>query len=70
MTLKRYIEAGLARNVEGIAGSIGVAPSTVYRWMAGEAPIPLHHALEIRKLTDGAVQPDDWTYTPAAKAAG
>ena len=76
MTLRKYIERAKgtanATSVERMAKSIGVAPSTLYRWIEGAYPVPLPVVMQIRDLTEGAVQPEDWPLpgrTDAPKAA-
>lgn len=42
------------------AADIGVHPSIVYRWLAGDAKPSIENALAIDRVTDGAVPVAAW----------
>lgn len=60
MTLLDYLrENGIT--YEAFGAQLGVAKSQVWRWANDERLPDLRTALEIERLTAGAVQPNDWT---------
>jgi len=54
-TLRKFILMYESRR--GAAKALGIAPAAIYQWESGT--IPLHQALEIQRLTEGAIQATD-----------
>ena len=54
MTLKEYIKTG-ASDIPQLAYALGVSEHAVHKWVYGQRSPSLENALEIVKLTGGAV---------------
>lgn len=59
MTLSEYLTRnGISQS--SFAEELGIAPSTVSRWISGEIAPSFTMAWRIERVTHGAVQPNDW----------
>ena len=63
MTLATYLETEATRGgrtVADLAATLGVAPSTIYRWINGEASPSIAHVATLARETLGKVTLEDW----------
>lgn len=64
MTLSKWVDQqkrlGIKGSVVNLAAEIGVAPLSVYRWLQGKVAISCYRAVQIYRITEGQVRPEDW----------
>jgi DNA-binding transcriptional regulator YdaS (Cro superfamily) len=59
MTLYQFLRTNHV-TYQAFATQLGVCKSQVWRWANEQRTPTLKTALEIQRLTDGAVKPEDW----------
>jgi len=61
MTPKKAVAAAskLVGSQAALAKQLGVKPPTVNQWASGERPVPANRALQIERVTKGAVNRKD-----------
>lgn len=59
MTLKEYLGA-TKTPVASVATAVGVAATTVYRWVNGKRMPDANQMRAIHSITMGSVTPNDW----------